>query len=216
MARFFNVPSLTSLFICGSLSVISTHVLAATVSVSDNLIISAINDKSVDNGFISKKSTFELNQGEHALVIRYKDFFEDLDFGGEIRVESQDFIVKFSITDQEQVELKTIKIKNLAAAKSFVKSPKLRLQDEHNNQLNLTLENLDEYKLAKQVDMAVNALASTKTIKTINSALAASSVITEKVSNTSIQVNSLSMLKYWWHNASTDEKQRFKQFTNAK
>lgn len=216
MARFFNVPLLTSLFICGSLSAISTHVLAATVSVSDNLIISAVNDKSVDNGYLVKKSTFELNQGDHALVIRYNDVFEDLDFGSEIRVQSQDFIVKFSITDQEQVELKTIKIKNLAAAKSFVKSPKLRLQDEHNNLLNLTLENLSEYKLAKQVDMAVNAIASTKTFQTINSALAASSVMTEKAANTSIQVNSLSMLKYWWQNASADEKQRFKQFTNTK
>ena len=80
------MPSLTALCICGSLSVISTQVSAATFNVSDNLIVSEVNDKSVDNGFMGKKSSFELSQGNHALIVRYKDVFEDLDFAEERRL----------------------------------------------------------------------------------------------------------------------------------
>lgn len=214
MARFFNVPSLTALFICSSLSAISTQGLAATIHVSDNLIVSEVNDKSVDNGFIDKKSSFELSEGSHALVLRYKDVFEDLDFAEERRVESQEFVVKFSITDQEQLKLSTIKIKNLAAAETFIKSPKLKLKDEHDDQLDLTLEQVSDYRLAKQVDLVVNSLATKQTIQPNSSALP--TVSTQKSENTLIQVNALEMLKYWWHNASNEEKQRFKKFTNAK
>jgi uncharacterized protein YccT (UPF0319 family) len=215
LTRFFNVPSLTVLFICGSLSAISTQVLATTVNVSDNLIVSEVNNKSVDNGFISKQSSFELKQGNHALVLRYKDVFEDLEFAEDRLVKSQDFVVKFTITDQEQLKLSTIKIKNLAAAENFIKSPKLKLKDGQNNQLKVTLEKVSDYKLAKQVDRAVSALALNQTIPTKNSALTTSNVTTEKQANTSIQLNSLTMLKYWWQNASMDEKQRFVQFTKV-
>lgn len=216
MTRFFNVPSLTTLLVCGSLSVISIQAFAATVKVSDNLIISKVNDKSVDNGFIGKKSSFELNEGNHAFVVRYKDVFEDLDFAEDRLVESQDFVVKFTITDQEKLKLSTVKIKNLAGAEHFAKSPELTLQDRHNNQLELTLESVSDYKLAKQVDIAVNSLASKQVIETNNSSLTtASAVAPQTMDNNSIQVNSLAMLKYWWKNASNEEKQRFKQFTNV-
>ena len=215
MTRFLNVPSLTALFICSSLSTISTQALAATVNVSDNLVVSAVNDKRIENSFLHNKSSFELNRGDHALILRYKDVFEDLEFNEERRVESQDFVVKFTITDQEQLELSTVKIKDLAAAEKFKRAPELQLKDGHDNQLSLSLEEVSDYKLAKQVDIAVSALATNKTIQTQGSAVPAATVLSGKQTGTSIRINSLNMLKYWWQNASTDEKQRFKQFTNA-
>jgi len=215
LTRFFNVPSLTAIFICSSLSAISTQVLAVTVNVSDNLIVSEVNDKSVDNSFIGQKSSFDLNQGDHVLIVRYKDVFEDLDFAEERLVESQEFVVKFTITDQEQLELSTIKIKNLVAAEKFSKSPKLKLKDGHDNQLNLTLEQVSAYKLARQVDIAVNSLASQQKSQTKNATSAVTAVATGQSEKTTIQISSLAMLKYWWQNASTDEKQRFKQYTKG-
>jgi len=194
----------------------STQVFSATVKVSDNLIVTEVNDKNVDNGFISQKSSFELSPGNHALVLRYNDVFEDLEFAEDRVVESKYFVVKFTITDQDQLELSTIKIKDLAAAETFIKSPKLKLKDENNNQLKLTFEKVSDYKLAKQVNIAVSALASKQVIQTNNSALSTASIVaveTPKSENTLIRVNALAMLTYWWHNASNEEKQRFKQFT---
>lgn len=54
--------------------------LATTLTVSDNLIVSQINNKKVEHGFISNHSAFSLEPGQHALVIHYKDVFEDLNF----------------------------------------------------------------------------------------------------------------------------------------
>ena len=215
MARFLNVQSLTALFFCGSLSAISTQVLAATVNVSDNLVVSEVNDQRIDNGFLHQKSSFELNRGNHALILRYKDVFEDLEFNEERVVESQEFVVKFTITDQDQLELSTMKIKDLAAAEKFKRSPSLQLKDVHDNQLSLSLEEVSDYKLAKQVDIAVGALATKQVIQSQGSAVPSATVVTGKQTNTLIRVNSLDMLKYWWQNASTDEKKRFKEFTKA-
>jgi len=198
---------------CGTLSTISSQALAATVNVSDNLIVNEVNDKVVDHKLMDQKRTFELNQGNHAIIVRYKDVFENLDMGDESLVESQPFVVRFTVTDQEQLALNTITIKNLAAAEKFTKSPELNLKDEHNNEVNLTLEQVDEYKLAKQVDLVVNSLAVTKVIeaKTAES-MPIASPTTKTLTHTPAEVKASSMLKYWWHNASSDEKQRFKQY----
>jgi uncharacterized protein YccT (UPF0319 family) len=212
LTRLFNISSLAALFICGSLSTISTHALAATVNVSKNLIVSEVNDKNIDHGFVNKKFSFELPQGNHALIVRYKDVFEDLDYGQDRVIESQDFVVQFAITDQKKLNLSTVKIKNLEGAESFAKSPELTLQDQRNNQIELTLAKVTDYKLAKQVDIAVNSRTTQQAIQSKKDALTQTSVTTmNKNPNALIQVNSLTMLTYWWKNASKDERQRFKQ-----
>jgi uncharacterized protein YccT (UPF0319 family) len=212
LTRLFNISSLAALFICGSLSTISTHALAATVNVSKNLIVSEVNDKNIDHGFVNKKFSFELPQGNHALIVRYKDVFEDLDYGQDRVIESQDFVVQFAITDQKKLNLSTVKIKNLEGAESFAKSPELTLQDQRNNQIELTLAKVTDYKLAKQVDIAVNSRTTQQAIQSKKDALTQTSATTmNKNPNALIQVNSLTMLTYWWQNASKDERQRFKQ-----
>ena len=213
MTRFFKASPFAALLMCGALSTISTQVLAATVNISDNLIVNELNGKVIDHKFIGQKRTFELNQGNHAIIVRYKDIFEDLDMGDESLVESQPFVVKFTVTDQELLALNTIAIKNLAAAEKFSKSPELNLKDEHNNEVKLTLVKVDEYRLAKQVDLVVNSLAVTKVIeaKTAESRPIVNQTA-KALSHTSTEVKASSMLQYWWHNASSDEQQRFKQY----
>lgn len=216
MARFFKASSLTALFICGSLSIASTQALSATVNVSKNLIVNEVNDKAIEHAFIDKTSSFKLSQGDHALIVQYKDVFEDLDFAEERTVQSQEFVVKFTITNQKQLKLSTIKVKNLAAADKFVKSPKLTLKDGRGNPLELSLEKVSDYKLAKQVDLAVNTISTQQVLQSNNPTLAVtSSAINAKANNSLAQVNALTMLKYWWQNASKEQKQRFKKLTNA-
>jgi len=198
--------------------------LAATLKVSDNLIVSEIDDLSVEHGFLGNKSVFELNQGSHTIILRYKDVFENLDFAEDRVVESKEFVVKFTLNEEQQLELSTITIKNLARAQSFSRAPKLILKNERNELLHVELQKVSDYKLAKQVDIAVSTFASKQTIqKPKDSALAlsttvkaplASKVSQLKTSNTLIQVNALAMLKYWWQNASNEEKKHFKQYIN--
>jgi uncharacterized protein YccT (UPF0319 family) len=206
---------LAALFICSSVSTISTQALAATVNISDNLIVSEVNDRKIEKGLLENDYSLELTKGTHALVVRYKDVFEDLDFAEERVVESQEFIVKFTIADQDKLKLSTTKIKNLAAADRFVKSPELQLTDARNNQIELSLAKVSDYKLARQVDKVVNAIAINRSVSTQSSAHTNIDVRTQHSQN-STQVNALTMLNYWWQNASAEEKQLFKQITKAK
>jgi len=198
------------------------------LTVSDNLIISEIDGKTINHGFIGKKSTFTLNQGEHAVVVRYKDVFEDLDFAEDRVVESQNFVVKFTLAKEQQVKLTTTRIKNLPQAERFAKAPEVNLVDEDNKQLVLELVAVADYKLARQVNIAVSSLAAQTAshsavlpakVKRSAQTKQASAIRQQGVttsSNTLAQVDSLTMLKYWWQTASNTEKDQFKQFLTNK
>ncbi len=103
-AKFLN-NSLLSYF-CPSIllcSFVAVKVNAASLTVTDNLVLRDVDDKAVEHGFLSKKQTIDLAQGEHALVIKYKDVLagqtwstfmntsaipESADFGGPLVAES--------------------------------------------------------------------------------------------------------------------------------
>jgi uncharacterized protein YccT (UPF0319 family) len=192
----------------------SFTVWAAALTVSENIVVIAVNDKIVDHGMLGTKSSFSLNNGLNALTIHYKDVFEDLDFGEDRVVLSKDFVVNFTITKEQQLKLKTPAIRTLDQAESFSKSPRILVTDEFNKALKIELENVSDHKIAQQVDIAVKSYTTQQTTRTIeknnNTTLKASSSV--PVNNTLKQVQSLTMLKYWWQNASAEEKKHFKQY----
>jgi len=219
LTRFFY-----SLCLALLTSTVPLTLWAATLTISDNLIVSEIDNKIVEHGLLGKKSTFTLNKGKHALIVFYKDVFEDLDFAEDRVVKSKDFVVKFTITEEKQLKLTTVAIKNLAQAESFSKSPELVLKDESNKLIEVELENVSDYKIAQQVDIAVSTLASKQSINNDKEPALEKAVVSKTIpmpikeqqtSNTLIQINSLAMLKYWWQNASDEEKKHFKQYITA-
>jgi uncharacterized protein YccT (UPF0319 family) len=209
---------------------VSMTLSAATLTVADNLIVTEIDNKAVEHGLLSKKSTFELNSGNYALIMHYKDVFEDLDFAENRVVKSKDFVVKLAVKEESNLNLDTVAIKNLAQAESFSQSPELILKDEKNKRINITLETLENYKMAQQVNLAVNTYVAKQTMqkKTVSSleknvaVTQSSTSLNDKVTvvqdsgNTLIQVDALTMLKYWWQNASNEERNHFMQYMTSK
>jgi uncharacterized protein YccT (UPF0319 family) len=208
---------------------------AANLNVTDNLIVTEINNKVVDHGIIGHKSTFSLEPGNYALIIHYKDVFEDLDFAEDRVVKSKEFVVKLSITTQKQLKLATVSIKNLAQAEAYAKSPELTLTDENNKQLALELVNVSDYKITQKVDIAVNSYVAKQAINNEKPLQKSVTIIAPKIDerapisqsiikspkpkqadNTLIQVKSLTMLKFWWQNASDEEKKQFKRHISTK
>jgi uncharacterized protein YccT (UPF0319 family) len=211
-------------------SVISVAVSATTLNVFDNLTVTEINNKIVEHGLLNTKSTFVLSRGSHALLLHYKDVFEDLEFAEYRVVESKPFVVMFTVNNEVSLNLNTTVINNLAQAESFAKAPTLLLSDESQKEIDIVLTSVNDYKISQQVDIALNTyskqsnetdkdtsnLSTTKVnkamqVKTSSSILATPTVI-KKSGNTLIQVNSLNMLKYWWQNASNEEKKKFKRY----
>ncbi len=203
-------------YLCASMllcSFITFEVSAAKLTITDNLVIRDIDDKAVEHGFLSKNQTLELTQGKHVLVIKYKDVFEDLDFGEERLVKSDYFVVKFTVSNQQSLRLSTSNISNLAAAERFIKSPELNLFDELKQEVTLELETLKDYDLAKQVTKVVTTLSapaimSQTTNKTSITTKSEQTFSTKVINN----LDAVPMLKYWWQKANKDEKEKFLDF----
>ncbi|MEI6893079.1 MAG: DUF2057 domain-containing protein [Colwellia sp.] len=194
---------------------ISFKVTAITLTFSDNLVIRDLDGKTVEHGFFSTNQKLALTQGKHTLVLKYKDVFEDIDFNDERVVNSDYFVVKFTLEDQQTLFLTTSEISNLAAAERFAKAPELILLDENSKELRLNLETLSDYELAKQVTKAVSILTAPvvkSTSNTLtNSANKENKDFEQKVFN---EVDAVPMLKYWWQKASKTQKTHFLQFIN--
>jgi uncharacterized protein YccT (UPF0319 family) len=203
-----------SLLIC---SVVSLNVSAATLTITDNLIIRDIDNKSVEQGILSKTQVFQLTQGRHVLVLKYKDVLEDLEFGEERLVTSDYFVVKFSVKNQQELLLSTSDIHDLAAAERFIKSPELNLSDERKQEVVLDLETLNDYELAKQVTKVVTSLSAPAVISQNNNKIT-NTTKNEHAFSTQVinNVDIVPMLKYWWQKASNNDKETFLLFINTK
>ena len=205
-------------YLCASLvlySSIAVKAEAAKLTITDNLILRDIDDKSVEHGFLSKKQTFELTPGKHTLIIKYKDVFEDLDFAEDRLVTSDYFVVKFTVENQQELLLSTSKINDLAAAEHFARKPELSLLDEDKKAVVLDLEKLKDYELAKQVTKVVTNL-SVPIVTTQNINKASIVANSELAFNNKVldNVDAVPMLKYWWQKANQEEKDRFHDFIN--
>lgn len=211
---------------------------AATLTVSDNLVVRDLDDVAIKKSFFSKKSEFELSPGAHTLVLKYKDVFEDIDFAEDKIIKSEFFVVKFTLEDQQGIFLSTSEINDLAEAERFVRAPILIMLDNHQQELVLDLQSLDEYVLAKQVAKQLgdvphsvknNSTLKTKVRKQVSAPQAplANKVPSKKLSSDAKQlqnntispneldkVDAIPMLKYWWRKASESEKKAFLEFVN--
>ena len=160
---------ITPLFISYSQPALS----ATSITISDNLVLKAVNDKSVGFNFFSTSNKIDLPQGKHTLLVKYKDVFEDLDFAEERLIESEKFIIKLTLTNEKSLSLSTPKIKNLAEAEGFSNRPEIILNNSKGNPLVIELVKYDDYKLAQQVNSAVNDL--------VTSPLSAKEVASENI-----------------------------------
>ncbi|PKG84153.1 DUF2057 domain-containing protein [Colwellia sp. 75C3] len=203
-----------SIFLC---SFVTFNASAAQLTITDNLVIRDIDEKSVEQGFLSKSQVFQLSQGRHVLVLKYKDVFEDVEFGEERLVKSDYFVVKFSIENQQKLLLSTSHINDLAAAERFIKSPELNLSDEGKQEVVLNLETLSDYELAKQVTKVVTTLSAPAVISQSNDKITNETKKDQAFSAQVINnVDTVPMLKYWWQKASENEKESFLNFINKK
>jgi uncharacterized protein YccT (UPF0319 family) len=188
---------------------------AAQLIITDNLVLRDVDDKAIEQGFLSTKQSIKLSKGKHTLVVKYKDVFEDLDFAEERLVKSDYFVVKFSIEDQKELSLTTTKIRDLAEAERFARSPELILLDESKKEIFLLLEKLSDYELAKQVTQVVTTLSVPNDDVSVNPEVHNKNTKKQAFSKDVInQVDATPMLKYWWKKASQEEKSSFRRYIN--
>lgn len=229
-----------SIAMIGLLS-LSWSTLASTLTVANNLDVKEINSKMYSQGFFATQKTIDIPPGENTIVIRYNDVFEDADLGQDRLIVSEYFVVKFTQNKEENLLLKTPKINGLNKAELFSQSPEIMLLDEQSTPLPITLEQFDDYQLARQVEKVLTTLPLSHSNSTddgkshlanaandetnTESAVRAASEETSDINQAEVakafsdklrgQVDSLPMLKYWWQQASTEDKQHFLKFIKS-
>ncbi len=217
-----------------SACLVSASLFAAQLKVADNLEVKELNGKSIAQGFFKHNRDLQLSSGKQALVVRYKDVFEDEDLGQDRVIESDYFVILFNVTMQKELRLKTAKVNSIEQAERFSYAPEVVLHDGKNNALQLSLENYKDYQLTREVNKVIVNLpdevtqlaeksSQTQVIQSSNEL--ADDVANDNVSSEATQisslpsneqvlskVDSLPMLKYWWQKASAQDKQAFLQF----
>ena len=230
MLRF----SLLAKYSVFSAYLVSASIFAAQLKVADNLEIKELNDKPIAQGFFKNNRNLQLSSGKQALVVRYKDVFEDEDLGQDRVIESDYFVIFFNVTMQNTLRLKTAKVSGIDQAERFSYAPEVVLHDDKNNSLELTLENYKDYQLSREVNKVIvnlpDEVSQLAEKSSQSQVIQSSNELADDVANDNVskdiaqvstlptseevlsKVDSLPMLKYWWQKASAQDKQAFLQF----
>jgi uncharacterized protein YccT (UPF0319 family) len=103
------------------LSIVSSVSMAATISLPDNLIFTAVDGKTVQN-----KSQIDIAPGQHLIQIQYYDVFrpgvDDTDI-----IKSDALYWIYNLAKDEDIQVKTKEVLSSTSAKNFIKSPLITL-----------------------------------------------------------------------------------------
>ncbi len=212
---------------------VNTYAVAKTTLIApEALLIKEVDGKKVSKSFFDKTTKVELAKGSHVVVLQYEDIFENLEisFDSYDTIKSKKFMIKFVVENQQQVMISTPEIGNLAAAKEFVQSPKVLLVDEKKQKVPFSYQSFARYKAKKEL-AEMKALANESTVSApkvvpnvtiaapVSMNMPSSTASTQASTQTLVKApknaqmpQSLSMLKFWWNNASKKEQQIFKTF----
>ena len=221
---FKRAPMLFVIAFCS----INTYAVAQTTFIApEALLVKEVDGKRISKSFFDKTTKVKLTKGINIVVLQYEDVFENLEisFDNFDTVKSEKFVIKFRVENQQQLTLSTPEIEDIFAAKKFAKSPEVFLLDENKQKIQLSYESFARYKARKELaEMKALANESTTSIApnvavTAPMSMNIPTVPTQVSTQTLVKApknaqmpQSLSMLKFWWNNASKTEQETFKAF----
>ncbi|QOL25003.1 DUF2057 domain-containing protein [Thalassotalea sp. LPB0316] len=191
---------LSTCFICAP-------AIAGQLMVSETLKVLEINGKEHNGGFLAKDTTFDIQPGEQKLLLKYQEFFEE-DFENFATIRSKPFLFSFYANGDQDYQLATPELDNEREGKAFAKQPQV------------IITSTDAEPVASQVSMlSSTAPLTAPTVGTPSAAQqkqsnAKTPVLQEQSKQENIAISkqsptALSMLTYWWQQASETERQAF-------
>lgn len=189
---------LSTFFVC-------TPALAGKLMISETLKVLEINGIEHESSFFEKSTEFAIKPGEQKLLLKYQEFFED-DDENFATIRSKPFLFSFIAKENQDYKLATPSLDSESEGKVFAKKPRVILT---NNQAQVVESQVN--LLTATAVTAPTAVSSGVTVSSPNnekSTTADSSQTTSSVVNKN-QPTALSMLNYWWQQASEAEKQAF-------
>jgi hypothetical protein len=190
---------------------LSSSSYAATIHFSEEIVPLEINNKKIEKSFFSRVTNIEVKPGSHKIKLQYEDLFE-VDFDDHQTIESEPFWVVIDIENSEGEYLLSIpRPDDIESASLFIKNPYAELS-------RLGSQNKSRLEPVTTALMVVETSKSTvKSLKqpVANNVPDTSSEVgnTPKISPNSTSVgtppDALSMLDFWWSQASEKERKAF-------
>lgn len=193
------------------LTLIALQTQAATLTLPETFTAVTVNDIEQPSHFFAKETVLELAQGNHTIIIEYKDLFDGDDDHTTVR--SKPIVLLFSLSEQQaanaKLSLKTKPLLEVEDAKSFVKKPKITIVDQHNIEVKSIIESLTAFNSRR----AFNAFEQNEErVQTKSRAVIKKPKSICDVSNEQV---SLAQLKCVWSKSSKADQEAFVHFILA-
>jgi len=163
-----------------------------------------VNGKTYENSFFSSASEIKVNAEKQVILYRYNELFEDVDNDDHTKIKSAPFVLIIDGTS-EQITIKSPELNDIKQAREYALNPTLVIVDTKEQLVSHTISSLAEFEQT-QYDKALHA----HRLHNTNNNLPEKSTrinVTSKVEEP--QSRALSMLNYWWQQASEQEKRIF-------
>ncbi|WP_448548708.1 DUF2057 family protein [Thalassotalea fusca] len=192
-----------SLSLVGVVAIAFTSFIAngAKLHLPENFRALSVNGEERNFSFFALSSSLELWVGTNVIELQYRELF-DGDEDDTIKVSSRPFTIELMLTKDEDIFLKAPIFEQEDRAREYAKSPEFLMVDEKNKKV--------QFKRVLKTQTAVD--------KTLEKDLTEPAKVEEKqveqvtVNSTNTQINSLTMLKHWWHQATPEQKQAFANY----
>lgn len=190
---------------------VTTSSYAATINFSEEIIPLEVNNKKIEKSFFSRTSKIEIQPGSHKLKIQYQDLYE-IDYDDHETIESETFWIVVDIENNEDEYLLSIpRPDDLESAKLFIKKPYVELS-RLGSQNKLRLEPVATALMVMETPkISEKPIKQPITKNTTDVSNSTDSVKTKTNSASSDLTNpeALSMLEFWWSQASAKERKAF-------
>ncbi|QBY05812.1 DUF2057 domain-containing protein [Thalassotalea sp. HSM 43] len=179
----------------------SSALSATELVVPDTFSVLRVNGEEHSTSFFARESKVTLEPGQNVVVLKYSELFDDDMEDHHTTIRSKPFILLFSIAGDEQLTFSYTKPIDSDSAKLFAKDPQVQLIDSQGKAIAMVNQSLASYEDEVMRETMNRRQQIVK--KSLQSEQA-------PVANQSPQ--SLSMLKYWWQQASQQDKEAFLQY----
>ena len=202
---------------------------AAKLTIPESFDVIKVDGNTYDESLFVLDKQLVLGRGSHTLELQYDEYFEDPDSDGHVFIKSEPFLITFTVSDNQDLILSRPPFDDESSARIYAEKPKVLIKNTANVITELPGTKVPTEKLLTHTQLEVNSstelppIQETTMVATevfIDDSSTQASQIANKSRNKlktrpDVSLDKLIMLKYWWQQASAEEREGFKQYIDA-
>lgn len=203
-----TVSSLISIILSTTILFYSAVTIAAKIDIPNTISVLKVDNEPQTFSFFTRATSVELTEGQHVLLLQYKELFENDDEDDHVTIKSEPFVLLLETEVNSSYVLTHEKFIELEYAREFAKNPQVNIINQHKEKIEIFTQNL--------IDFEARAIFNSMDNKLIEVEEATKATSLQVINNKVIEnTQAYEMLKYWWQEASQKQKNKFIDDINA-